>query len=172
MLKSLVTLGEFLDKKIFRIPYYQRNYSWEEEQLIDLWDDLNFLKNGKRHYFGTILIKDIEKTKKVSDLQAYNIYEVIDGQQRLTTISIFLNEILKEMGDTDIKKVDIDGLKKLYLKFNKIYLLELLNEDKDFFRNYIIDDKTYPENLIVASRKRLKNAKEFFNQKLNEKKTS
>jgi len=170
MLKSLVILGEFLDKKIFRIPYYQRNYSWEEEQLIDLWDDLNFLKKGKRHYFGTILIKDIEKTKKVSDLQAYNIYEVIDGQQRLTTISIFLNEILKEMGDTDIKKVDIDGLRKLYLKFNKIYLLELLNEDKDFFRNYIIDDKTYPENLIVASRKRLKNAKEFFNQKLNEKK--
>lgn len=170
MLKSLVTLGEFLDKKIFRIPNYQRNYSWEKEQLIDLWDDLNFLKKGKRHYFGTILIKDIEKTKKVSDLQAYNIYEVIDGQQRLTTISIFLNEILKEMGDTDIKKEDIDELKKLYLKFNNIYLLELLNEDKDFFRNFIIDDKTYPENLIVASRKRLKNAKEFFNQKLNEKK--
>jgi len=169
MLKSLVTLGEFLDKKIFRIPYYQRNYSWEEEQLIDLWDDLNFLKKGKRHYFGTILIKDIEENKKVSDLQTYNIYEVIDGQQRLTTISIFLNEILKEMRETDISKGDINEYRKYYLKFNNIYLLELLNEDKDFFEDYIIDDKTYPENLIVASRKRLKNAKEFFNHKLNEK---
>lgn len=159
-----------MEKKIFRIPSYQRNYAWTEVQLTDLWNDLIFLKKDKNHFFGTILIKELKEKKRISDLFLYRVYEVIDGQQRLTTISILINEILKDMKSTEIEEKDIKASSEKYIKSNGIYLLELLNEDKDFFEDYIIDDKTFPENLIVASRKRLKFAKEIFKKQLKKKK--
>jgi uncharacterized protein with ParB-like and HNH nuclease domain len=43
--------------RLFQVPIYQRNYSWEEKQWDDLWNDLLYLGSDKRHYFGTLLLK-------------------------------------------------------------------------------------------------------------------
>ena len=67
MQRTLISLEEFMIKKIFKIPYYQRNYAWKKQQLEDLWNDLIFLKENKHHYFGTILVKDVRE-KKTSGL--------------------------------------------------------------------------------------------------------
>lgn len=168
MQNPLINLNEFLNRKIFKIPYYQRNYAWSETQLFDLWNDLLFLKENKQHFFGTIIIKDVQEDRKVSDLLSYRVFEIIDGQQRLTTISILVNEILNELKNTDIDKYDIEEYKKNYLKYNNIYLLELLNDDKQFYEDYIIDNKSYPEDIITPSRKRLKKAKEYYKERLSE----
>ena len=48
MQNPLINLNEFLNRKIFKIPYYQRNYAWSETQLFDLWNDLLFLKENKQ----------------------------------------------------------------------------------------------------------------------------
>lgn len=89
-LKELFSKG---DKYI--IPIYQRNYAWEKthlQQLVqDVWDScLNTHKKDRNYYIGTLVVY---KTSQ-------NLYETIDGQQRLTTINIILcalqNEIEKK----------------------------------------------------------------------------
>lgn len=65
------------------IPDYQRPYSWEEEHISDFWQDISksFENNSGSYFLGSfILIKQKEAGR----------YEVVDGQQRLTTITIFL----------------------------------------------------------------------------------
>lgn len=78
--------------KTYKIPVYQRNYAWEEDEITSLIKDVydSFNKNPKApYYIGTLV------TYKRGDSE----YEVIDGQQRLTTIYI----ILKAMGVKDFR---------------------------------------------------------------------
>lgn len=160
--------------RIFQVPLYQRNYSWEESQWEDLWNDLWWLDVGKKHYFGTILLKRKPEQKKTV-IKSFELFEVVDGQQRLTTILIFLNEILTQLekiGDAEIKE-PLQDLRKGYLKYSSgIYKLELLGEDSEFFRRYIIEGEECPEQTFTPSQMRLKNAKQFFKRKLEEIKTS
>ena len=75
MEKGLTSLKDFfIGDRAFEIPVYQRNYSWEEKQCDDLWNDLFYLKPGKKHYFGTILIKRANKTKE-QGLKSFEIFE-------------------------------------------------------------------------------------------------
>ena len=81
---NLKTLSEIFNEKIFKVPDYQRGYSWGEQQLEDLWRDIDNLPLGKLHYTGMITV----------DIQDRKIYHVIDGQQRLTSLIIFIKNIL------------------------------------------------------------------------------
>ena len=88
---------------LFEIPIFQRGYAWEEENLRDLWDDLRYL-GERKHYFGTILLKETDK-KTRGGLRTFDHFEVIDGQQRLTTTIILLRELIsqfKELGDEEM----------------------------------------------------------------------
>lgn len=83
---------ESQEMKTYKIPVYQRNYAWEEDEITSLIKDVydSFNKNPKApYYIGTLV------TYKRGDSE----YEVIDGQQRLTTIYI----ILKAMGVKDFR---------------------------------------------------------------------
>lgn len=69
-------------QKSYIIPVYQRAYSWEEEQWNAFIEDLVEQTEGENSYFyGNILLEIIKKGKE---------YEIIDGQQRLTTLTIFM----------------------------------------------------------------------------------
>lgn len=62
---NLETLREFFDKKLFRIPDYQRGYSWEEEQLDDLWNDLENIRMDSPsscHFTGVITYENISES--------------------------------------------------------------------------------------------------------------
>lgn len=82
-------------KKIFKdskyiVPIYQRNYSWtsvEIEQLLDDINSLEYCELNKSYYLGSLIVD--EKEMQVDN--AIRNYEVIDGQQRLTTIYLLLN---------------------------------------------------------------------------------
>jgi len=163
-LKDLV-IGD----RTFQIPIYQRNYSWEEKQWDDLWNDLVYLNPDKKHYFGTLLMKKTERSKR-SGLKSLEVYEIIDGQQRIATILILLREIisqLNEIDDEDIKE-ELNRLKEDYLKYRDVYKLELLGSDEEFFRKYIIDDEEYPDEILTPSQRRLREAKTFFRKKIKE----
>lgn len=85
------TLNDLFDgKKIFRIPEYQRAYAWENKQLSDFIDDFKNQKVDKDYFFGTILFQEVGKKG------AYDIIEIVDGQQRITTLIIFLNSLLSQ----------------------------------------------------------------------------
>lgn len=160
-------------EKVFRIPLYQRNYSWEQRQLEDLWDDLTYLDVGKKHYFGTILMKKAET--KQSGLKSFDVYEIIDGQQRITTVLILIKQMIlqfKNVCKDPDSMAEIEDLEKNYLKYKDIYKLELLGDDTDFFRREIIDDQIFVGELLSPSQERLRFAKEFYQGKFAEIKRS
>lgn len=66
---------------LYKIPIYQRNYAWEREEIRALINDVYDSMTKSVYYIGTLV------TYKRDE----NIYEVIDGQQRLTTIDIMIN---------------------------------------------------------------------------------
>jgi hypothetical protein len=73
------------------IPAYQRRYSWKRHQVEDLWDDLEVLESADSHLFGTIVCLAGHHTAGINRL------ELVDGQQRLTTISILLHCLLDRL---------------------------------------------------------------------------
>lgn len=73
------------------IPAYQRRYSWKRQQVEDLWDDLQVLEGNDSHLFGTIVCLTSPHTAGINRL------ELVDGQQRLTTISILLHCLLARL---------------------------------------------------------------------------
>ena len=107
-MNGLLSLEDLFTKRIFRIPDYQRGYSWEEEQLIEFLEDvMNLPELDRKHYTGLISLKEVnikengttnEKwndEKWLIDKKGYKIYHIVDGQQRLTTCIILINEIVK-----------------------------------------------------------------------------
>ena len=84
------TLSSLLNNKLFCIPDYQRGYAWEEKQWNDFIQDVDALIEGdiKSHYTGTIVTfqppnKPFENYGTTDKLEKVDI---VDGQQRLTTI--------------------------------------------------------------------------------------
>ncbi len=103
---SNVTLPGLFANKCFRIPNYQRGYAWGETQLNDLWDDImDIQKNGAKyrpHYTGAITLQqidlsDLSPAEKKLSTSGMEYYNVVDGQQRLTTLVILLNTLVKRI---------------------------------------------------------------------------
>lgn len=85
---ELKSISELLGKH-FYIPSYQRGYRWEEQQIIDLLNDiLEFQKKGKKDEGEFYCLQPLIVTKKENENE---VWEVVDGQQRLTTIYILLS---------------------------------------------------------------------------------
>src|SRR5665647_162847 len=89
-------------QKSFVIPVYQRAYSWDKDQWKALLDDLKEqIQGSNTYFFGNILLETITE-----DIE----YEIIDGQQRLTTLTIFIRAILTVLKERQ-KEGDKLGLK-------------------------------------------------------------
>ena len=101
---GLKSVKELLDFNFF-IPNYQRGYRWEEQQVKDLLNDIwefsqkDDKRNGEFYCLQPLVIKEMSETdKKANDLNITDTwYEVIDGQQRLTTIYLILTSLKKKV---------------------------------------------------------------------------
>ena len=170
---SLVTLNGLLaGNRIFDIPIYQRNYAWGPKNLEDLWEDLYYLDPSKNHFFGTVLLMDSGETVQTS-LATLNRFDLIDGQQRLTTIVILLREIishLKEVTGTEFQD-EVKLLERRYLKDGEHYKLNPIGADGEFFHHVLIDEN--PHAAVAAntpSQQRLIAARDFFRKMLKDEK--
>ena len=101
MANELQSLSQIFQNRLFRIPDYQRGYAWQQAQLIDFWDDLVNLQKNRFHYTGLLSMKiltDEETESWGSDLwiteKGYKPCHIVDGQQRLTTFIILVNELV------------------------------------------------------------------------------
>lgn len=95
-------IGELFDRRQEKllIPSYQRRYSWGEEQFEELWNDLANIADGGSHFLGTIVFMSSDHHVA----QGVNELDVVDGQQRITTLSILLcaiRDFLDENFDDD-----------------------------------------------------------------------
>jgi hypothetical protein len=104
------TLSNILEGKIFNIPDYQRGYAWEEEQWEAFIEDIDTLidEEIESHYTGTIVIYQPNKNKPTDSygIKKLEIVDVVDGQQRLTTCSLYLSIIINQLiqrGHNDYK---------------------------------------------------------------------
>ncbi len=82
---GVISLKNLLESGRFVIPDFQRNYAWEAKQVNEFWNDLEFITRSKEeHFVGSVILLSEDG---ISDLQ------VIDGQQRLTTIFMLIGLI-------------------------------------------------------------------------------
>lgn len=103
MQSGLKSISKIFTESIFRIPDYQRGYSWSSKQLIDFWNDIEQLPNKNNHYTGVITLEAVKEDdyKKWSDdlwiieNKSFAPYYVVDGQQRLTTTIILIQSIIE-----------------------------------------------------------------------------
>ncbi len=147
-IKLLDFIGKSQEKQ-FVIPIYQRVYSWEKEQCKQLWDDI--VKTGgndqiEGHFIGSIVfVHDGIYTTN------YNELLIIDGQQRLTTITLLFIALRDHLNDEDefLKKFSRQKIRNRYLinsdeKGDKKFRLILSEPDKDTLLSLIDKDRKKP----------------------------
>ena len=164
------SLQELFNNRIFRVPDYQRGYAWEWQQVGEFLGDLELLSAGRRHYTGTIVLhqpEDPEDIIEKSDNEGatYSEWDIVDGQQRFTTIVLLLNEISRALSKYESSHDLAQGIKKKYVEATDLDGLPLhklsLNEDTDdFFQKSILPESPSIAGPQVESAQRLKNAKE------------
>jgi uncharacterized protein with ParB-like and HNH nuclease domain len=126
------TLSEILSStKVYEIPEYQRPYSWECKHVEELMNDLYeaFENESSEYFIGSIIVIEKEKT-----------FEVIDGQQRLTTLTLVLaklkdlisNPLVKNGIQEKIMPIDI------YSGETKKPKLLVRAQDRKFFEHYVL----------------------------------
>lgn len=174
---SLVTVEALLSDtenygpNVFRIPDYQRGYAWESnKQVNDLWNDIiRALKNPNKiskHYTGMLTLEEMDDQEKNFEyLNGYNAFYVVDGQQRLTTIIIFLASIFKFLEDENN-----ENLQGEYLKKGNIYRFFYSNKNdgdtRSFFENRIYLNNLVEKDMLNIYLKNLDNCKKFIDDKL------
>jgi len=144
-MNDLQSLSQIYQNKLFRIPDYQRGYAWKQEQLVDFWDDMANLQSERYHYTGLLSLKAVPRSeskewnndKWLLD-SGYKAYHVVDGQQRLTTFSILINEI-------------VDFVKNLECNAEKSEEdIVLCYQTLKAIRSKYISQKRPPQNLITT----------------------
>jgi Protein of unknown function DUF262/Protein of unknown function (DUF1524) len=135
----LMSFGELLTgNNSYSVPSFQRDYSWTEEQVVQLWDDINETLNEKRseHFIGAVVVNNSKKPELM----------LIDGQQRVATISILmcvLRDIAKEKGDEQLAQtISNKYLGTLNLRTRKTESRLVLNErNNQFYQENIVEPR-------------------------------
>jgi len=125
----------------FVIPFFQRSYVWQVDSWNELWENVleeyRELKNGNQtseHFIGTVIIKQ-KDSERVGSLE----YDLIDGQQRLTTICLLLRAFYDVTEDQNLKNwiktllvfTDSYGQENIRIAHSKV--------DRDYFQKIILD---------------------------------
>lgn len=156
----------------YGVPRFQRDYSWKKEQWYDLWQDILEIKNNSfsnDHYMGYLVLKSDDNKNFV----------IIDGQQRLTTISIFILSVLKKLQnfidqgeEAEDNQKRKETLSNSFIGFTDSVSLSFknkltLNRNNDaYFTNYLCRLKSPPQRKVKASEKLLGEALDYFTEEL------
>jgi uncharacterized protein with ParB-like and HNH nuclease domain len=161
--------------KIYKIPNFQRDYSWSEEHWEDLWNDIiELTETDTPHYMGSIVLEATTED---------DVFIIVDGQQRITTLSILVLAVigfLKQLTDQEIEiennETRIDIFRNQFLgkktASSLFYSSKLsLNENNDNFYQSRILLLKQPINYgkLRDSEKLLYDAYKYFLTKLNQK---
>lgn len=156
LITKLTTLDELFTGRRFCIPDYQRGYAWDKKQVYALLDDLTQVElSGPMHYTGTLVVVESQQQSSSSE---FTYYDIVDGQQRLTTLIILMSQLM------EFKK---DQSKSLIAKYqcagdgvsSAEYALRLNSVLDKFFRN-MLEGKEDDSYTYLAER-RLNNAKKL-----------
>ena len=149
----------------YSVPKYQRDYSWGQEQWNDLWYDIQqMIAENDSHYMGYLVLQTNDDRN----------FQIIDGQQRLTTLSVLILAVIKclkdlpgtegekkanELRASDIRSSYIGNLDRFALvSVNKL----VLNRNNDRFYKSHLSTLQIPLRVLNSSNKLMLNAFESF----------
>jgi len=128
--------------RVFRIPHYQRFYSWGGRQREDLFSDIEKLstqKEDQHHFMATIVCYKTPETKSVGTSQ-YRIYDIVDGQQRMTTLILLLKSIELALPPASDDRAEL--AKILVKRDGHLILLQTNNANEYLFNRFIKDGQS------------------------------
>ena len=147
---------ELFAGKVFKVPDYQRNYAWEKKNWEDFWNDIKEgLLADTEHYWGTITLKSTGESLYCSEKDIpFNLFEVVDGQQRITTIYLFL---------LALANVGKPALRDSFIKCGDIYRLELGGFNNQFLKDLVDGRNPLP---TIKTNRLLKECLEYFENQI------
>ncbi|MEZ5142217.1 MAG: DUF262 domain-containing protein [Acidimicrobiales bacterium] len=162
-----ISFDDLMSSRLLDVPDYQRGYAWETQQLREFWEDLELIDPGGRHYTGTVVLRAagpvvLDEARGIGLTPA----EVVDGQQRLTTIVILLDALfdrLEARGDGDTP-----GNRRRLLTATVAGVprpkLQLGPDLRHFWEHAILGEGPVVEGSGMAAEERLVRATSFFRE--------
>lgn len=152
----------FTSYKKYRIPRYQRQYTWSQDHISDLWSDLN---DDYSNFIGS-LIFNTEFFKETG------YWDIIDGQQRLLTLTILCAALRDVARQIDSKRAELFQRKDIAIEDNEgneFYRIKCSDSLQNYFKNYIQDSngnvlKSSPE---TKEEKLVQNNYKYFYDQIN-----
>ncbi|MEI6286448.1 MAG: DUF262 domain-containing HNH endonuclease family protein [Bacillota bacterium] len=158
----------------YRVPPFQRDYSWTEDEWDDLWQDILGLYEADgetAHYMGYLVLQSSDHKR----------FDIIDGQQRITTISIMILSCLGYLDDLVAAHLDADDnvqrkkqLLSSYIGFvDPVTLvsrskLELNRHNNKYYQNYLVTLDKLPQRNLNLSEHQLRKAFFWFKDKIKQ----
>lgn len=128
-----IKIADFFNRRFFEIPKYQRGYAWERSNIRDLFNDVaEAVETGSNHYIGTIVLSRDEDDET---------FHVVDGQQRITTITMMMASLIKHLEGRDQYFYE-----RVYIKDGDRYRLTPLSRDQRFFTELLDGQVGEPQN--------------------------
>lgn len=154
---QLLTLPQIFKDRFFTIPDYQRGYTWDEKQVEELLNDIQHLlddQEAHRHFTGTLVLSQPSESGDTE-------YNVVDGQQRLTTLVIFLGLVAWRLDKDNRTLFD-----NLYLRRGELgsecIVLRLNSDTNTFFERVVMGDgNTANEPATLEAHERLLKARKL-----------
>ncbi len=121
------------DSSIFKsveysIPLYQRDYAWKEKEIIQLIEDIDDVNMGENYYIGSLIVANHD-----------GVYEVVDGQQRLTTLYLLLSYLGLNTGNEEALSFSCRDKSNYTLR----HIRPILDDERDKF-----DVENLQQNII------------------------
>ncbi len=175
-MSQFITLNTIIGNgKSYQVPIYQRDYSWDKDDWEDLWNDIEEIPSDKTHYLGYLVLQPIKDGEES--------FWIIDGQQRLTTLSILalaitalLDKWTKENVDINDNKIRIEKITERYLgnyslsKLNLDPKIKLNRNNDDYYKSWLLKLRQ-PTTLskLKPSQRLLQKAFNYFFEELQKK---
>jgi hypothetical protein len=155
------TLDELLQRRLFTIPDYQRAYSCNPKQRSDLFGDITKLldRSDDRHHFMATIVCLKKPGKEEVGTQEFRTLDVVDGQQRLTTLIILLKAISKHLQAIDTEEAS--QIDKLLVKDEGRLILLQTNHDSSMIFSDYIRNGTLPHEGKITTQADYKLAQAF-----------
>lgn len=144
--------GILTEQITYQIPPYQRPYSWETENVEALLEDLweAFIRSDDEYFIGSLITARVENNES---------YEVIDGQQRLTTLNLIFAALRDCIHDVNAKKQIEDRIfPKDALALNNAGKPRLLlrRSDQEFFLKHVLQNEPITTKRLDSPKEKLK----------------
>ncbi len=149
-------IGSIFNGNRFVIPTYQRKYSWTDTERKALWQDIEeSIKDNMNHFVGTLSFKE----NKSVGLSTDTVYEIIDGQQRITTLFILLKVLIDKIADPQVQQSQLSA----FIGSKDNLKLHPLGADGEFLNNLLFAPRTLdPDKINKRSQRFMFSAKKLF----------